>query len=70
VLELSPVPLILGFVLGPIVEENLRRSLEVSNGDPSVFVTRPLSLLFVVLTVLIVIVIALPALRKRRGDIG
>jgi putative tricarboxylic transport membrane protein len=65
----SPVPMMLGFVLGPMMEENLRRALQVSNGNPLVFVTNPISLAFVVATVLILIVMALPAVKKRRGDI-
>ncbi len=65
----SPVPMLLGFVLGPMMEENLRRALQVSNGDPSVFVTQPISLAFNVATALILIVMVLPAVRKRRGDI-
>jgi len=68
-LECSPVPLMLGFVLGPMVEENLRRALQVSEGDPTVFLTRPISLAFIVVTVLILTVMVLPAVRKRRGDI-
>ncbi len=62
----SPVPMMLGFVLGPMLEENLRRAMLISRGDPTVFVTRPISLLFIIATVLIVIVMAAPALRKRR----
>ncbi len=65
----SPVPMMLGFVLGPMMEENLRRALQVSNGNPLVFVTNPISLAFVVVTVLILVVMALPAVKKRRGDI-
>ena len=68
-LECSPVPLMLGFVLGPMMEENLRRAMLISRGDPTVFVTRPISLAFVIITVLILIVMAMPALKKRRGDI-
>ncbi len=68
-IECSPVPMLLGFVLGPMMEENLRRTLQVSHGDLSVFVTRPISLGFIIATVLILVVMALPALRKRRGDI-
>jgi len=68
-LECSPVPLMLGFVLGPMMEENLRRALQVSQGDPSVFVTRPISLAFILVTVLILIVMVLPAVRKQRGNI-
>jgi len=66
-LDCSPVPMMLGFVLGPMVEENLRRALQVSRGDPSVFVTRPFSLAFIVATVLILIVMAAPAVRKWWG---
>jgi putative tricarboxylic transport membrane protein len=69
-LECSPVPLMLGFVLGPMVEENLRRALQVSQGDPSVFITRPISLAFIVVTLLILIVMAAPAVRKRYGTIA
>ena len=56
--------MMLGFVLGPMVEENQRRTLQVSRGDPSVFVTRPISLRFIVAPVLILIVMAAPAVRK------
>jgi putative tricarboxylic transport membrane protein len=69
VLDCSPIPLMLGFVLGPMVEENMRRALQVSEGDPSVFVTRPISLAFIIATVLILIVMVLPAVRKRRENI-
>jgi putative tricarboxylic transport membrane protein len=69
VLDCNPVPLILGFVLGPMIEENLRRGLYLSHGDPTVFFTRPLSLAFIVITVLILIVVNLPTVRKHREDI-
>jgi TctA family transporter len=68
-LDCSPVPLMLGFVLGPMMEENLRRAMLISRGDPTVFLTRPLSLAFVIATVLILIAMSAPAMRKRRGDI-
>jgi putative tricarboxylic transport membrane protein len=68
-LECSPVPLMLGFVLGPMLEENLRRAMLISRGDPTVFLRRPISLAFVIATVLMVIVMSAPALRKRRGHI-
>ena len=68
-LECSPVPLMLGFVLGPMMEENLRRAMLISRGNPMVFLTRPISLAFVIVTILVIIVMAAPALRKRRGDI-
>jgi TctA family transporter len=52
-----------------MMEENLRRALLMSRGDPMVFLTQPISLGFIIATVFIVIVMMLPALRKRSGDI-
>ena len=69
VLGCNPVPMLLGFVLGPMMEENLRRALQVSDGDPSVFVTRPISLAFIIVAALILIVMVLPAVRAGRDDI-
>jgi TctA family transporter len=66
-LECSPVPLMLGFVLGPLMEENLRRALLFSRGDPTIFLKRPISLAFVIATVLIFVVMSAPSLRKKRG---
>jgi TctA family transporter len=63
-------PMLLGYVLGPMMEENLRRSMLQSGGDPTVFVTRPLSLAFIVVTVLILLVMVVPAVRKRREAIA
>ncbi|MGZ5168150.1 MAG: tripartite tricarboxylate transporter permease [Burkholderiales bacterium] len=67
--EMQPAPMLLGFVLGPLMEENLRRALLISRGDATVFLTRPISLGFVIATVLIVIVMGLPAIRSRREQI-
>jgi putative tricarboxylic transport membrane protein len=66
----SPAPMLLGFVLGPMMEENLRRALLMSRGDPSVFLSRPISLSFLITTVAILIVMAAPAVRRRRGEIA
>jgi TctA family transporter len=49
-LDCEPAPLLLGFVLGPMMEEHLRRSLLLSRGDPSIFLTRPISLLLLLIT--------------------
>ena len=68
-LECPPAPMLLGFVLGPLMEENLRRALLISRGDPTVFVTRPISLGFMIATALIVIIMALPAIKARRSAI-
>src|SRR5512136_1004212 len=65
-LECEPAPLLLGFVLGPMMEENLRRALLLSRGDPTVFLTRPLSLAMLIAAVLLILLIALPNIRKTR----
>jgi TctA family transporter len=68
-LECEPAPLLLGFVLGPMMEENLRRALLLSRGDPTVFVTRPLSLAMLLAAVLLLVLIVLPNLRKKREEV-
>ena len=65
-LECEPAPLILGYVLGPLMEENLRRALLISRGDPTVFFTRPISLAFMIASILILVVMVLPAIRKKK----
>jgi TctA family transporter len=65
---MEPAPLLLGFVLGPMMEENLRRALLLSRGDFSTLVTRPLSLSLLIATVLMVVIVALPAVRKQREE--
>jgi putative tricarboxylic transport membrane protein len=57
-------------VLGPMMEENLRRSMLMSGGDATVFVTRPLSLAFIIATVLILAVMVAPTVRQRRLEIA
>ena len=64
----EPAPLLLGLILGPMMEENLRRALLLSRGDWSVFVTRPLSAGLLVAAVLLLIVVALPSIKKRREE--
>jgi TctA family transporter len=68
-LGFNMAPMLLGFVLGPMMEENLRRAMLTSRGDPTVFFTRPISLAFIIATVLILVVMIVPAVRKRRADI-
>ena len=67
-LECEPAPLLLGFVLGPMMEENLRRAMLLSRGDPSVFFTRPISLAMLVMAGLLLLLIVAPAFRKRRDE--
>jgi TctA family transporter len=68
-LECPPAPMLLGFVLGPLMEENLRRALLISRGDPTVFFTRPISLGFMIATALIIVIMVLPAVKQRREAI-
>ena len=68
-LDMPPAPMLLGFVLGPLMEENLRRALLISRGDPTVFFTRPISLGFMIATVLILVIMVLPAVKARRAEI-
>ena len=56
------------FTLGPLMEENLRRSLVLSRGDPMIFVQRPISAILLVLSACVVALIVLPALRKTREE--
>jgi putative tricarboxylic transport membrane protein len=68
-LKCEPAPLLLGFVLGPMLEENLRRAMILGRGDPSIFVTRPISLTLLLLTVAVLVVMLMPAIRKKREEV-
>ncbi len=65
----EPAPLLLGFVLGPMMEENFRRALLLSRGDFSTFITRPLSLGLLVAAALMVVIVALPSIKKGREKV-
>ena len=65
-LRCEPAPLILGFILGPMMEENLRRAMLLSRGDPTVFFTRPLSLTLLLMAAALVVIVALPQISKTR----
>jgi putative tricarboxylic transport membrane protein len=67
-LDCEPAPLLLGFILGPMMEENLRRAMLLSRGDATTFVTRPLSATLLAVAVLLLVIIALPAIRKKREE--
>jgi putative tricarboxylic transport membrane protein len=64
----EPAPLILGLVLGPMMEEYLRRALLISLGDPSVLITRPISAAFLVASAVLLASIAVPLIRKKREE--
>jgi putative tricarboxylic transport membrane protein len=67
--ECEPAPLLLGFVLGPMLEEHLRRAMIISKGDPTVFFTRPLSLALLILAVGVLVVVLLPTVAKKREQV-
>ncbi|GLS80363.1 tripartite tricarboxylate transporter permease [Paracoccus marinus] len=68
-LRFEPAPLLLGFVLGPLLEENLRRAMILSRGDPTTFVTRPISAGLLVLALAVLVLVFLPQIRKRREEV-
>jgi putative tricarboxylic transport membrane protein len=68
-LRCEPAPLLLGFVLGPLLEEHLRRAMILSRGDPATFVTRPISATLLLIAVAVLVVVFLPAVRKKREEV-
>jgi putative tricarboxylic transport membrane protein len=67
--EFEPAPMILGFVLGPLMEENLRRAMLIARGDWTVFLTRPISGTLIAISVFLLVIAALPLIRKRRDEV-
>jgi len=65
-LDCEPAPLILGFVLGPMLEENFRRAMLISRGSAMVFLQEPISLAFLIAAAALLIVVAMPAIRAKR----
>ncbi len=68
-LDCEPAPMILGFVLGPLMEENLRRAMKIASGDPMIFVQRPISLGLLIAAALLLLVVALPFIRGKREEV-
>jgi putative tricarboxylic transport membrane protein len=66
-LRFHAAPLLLGMVLGPLLEENLRRSMVLSRGDPTIFVHSPISAVFLGLSALLIVWVVVSALRRRFG---
>ncbi len=64
----EPAPLLLGFILGPMMEENLRRALLLSRGDWSVFVSRPLSMGLLLAALMLLVIVLLPSIRAKREE--
>jgi putative tricarboxylic transport membrane protein len=68
-LRCEPAPLLLGFVLGPLLEENLRRAMILSRGDATTFVTRPISAGLLLLAALVLVVVFLPSIKAKREEV-
>jgi putative tricarboxylic transport membrane protein len=64
--EFEPAPLVLAFVLGPMVETNLRQSLLLSRGSFLIFFTRPISVVFISISILLLIISILPYFTKAK----
>ncbi|MCV2421396.1 tripartite tricarboxylate transporter permease [Paucibacter sp. DJ2R-2] len=67
-LSCEPAPLLLGFILGPMMEENLRRALLLSRGDWTTFMSRPLSAGLLIAALLMVVVVMLPSIKSKREE--
>jgi putative tricarboxylic transport membrane protein len=64
----EPAPLLLGFILAPMIEENLRRAMLLSGGDWGVFVTRPLSAGFLAAAAMLLVIVTLPSIKAKREE--
>jgi TctA family transporter len=67
-LECEPAPFLLGFILGPMMEEYLRRTMLLSRGDPTVFLSRPISAAILVIAMIGIVALLSPAIRKKREE--
>jgi putative tricarboxylic transport membrane protein len=67
-LHCEPAPLLLGFILGPMMEENLRRALLLSRGDWTTFATRPLSASLLLAALAMIVIVMLPSIKKKREE--
>jgi TctA family transporter len=65
-LSCEPAPMLLGFILGPLMEDNLRRAMRISGGDPMIFFERPISLGLLIAAAALLLMVALPAIRSKR----
>jgi putative tricarboxylic transport membrane protein len=65
----EPAPFLLGFVLGPLLENHLRRAMVVSHGDPTTFFSRPISLTLLIAAAVVLVLAVLPSIRRRREEV-
>src|SRR6476620_2667200 len=67
--DFEPAPMLLGFVLGPLMEENLRRAMLIARGDPTTFLTRPISGVLLAIAAFLVVLALLPMIRGKRDEV-
>src|SRR5437764_3107543 len=67
--DFEPAPMLLGFVLGPLMEENLRRAMLIARGDPTTFVARPISGVLLAIAAFLVVLALLPMIRGKRDEV-
>jgi putative tricarboxylic transport membrane protein len=67
--DFEPAPMILGFVLGPLMEESLRRAMLIARGDATVFLTRPISATLLAISAIMLALSVLPTLRAKREEV-
>lgn len=65
----EPAPLLLGYILGPLLEENFRRALRLSRGDPMIFLSRPISLVLLLMAAALLLAVLAPAVRRKRETV-
>ena len=61
--------MLLGFVLGPLMEENLRRAMLIARGDATVFLTRPISATLLAIAAILLVLALLPMIRQKRDEV-
>jgi putative tricarboxylic transport membrane protein len=67
--DFEPAPMLLAYVLGPLMEENLRRAMLIARGDATVFLTRPISATLIAIAAFLLVLAVLPMIRKRREEV-
>ncbi len=67
--DCEPAPMLLGLVLGSMMEEYLRRAMTISRGDWSIFVTRPISLTLLIIAAVLLVIVLLPSISKKRAEV-
>src|SRR5947209_4202118 len=67
--DFEVAPILLGFVLGPLMEENLRRAMLIARGDATVFFTRPISAVLLTTAIFLLVIAGMPKIRRRRDEV-